>query len=126
MHTRSRIQKEDYLMAFSYAFSLIMLINDLLRNAIILSGVARSTGRNPPPLRKGKGCCRKMMLFPKALLLRTTFPKIVKNSIFLLNFYPKFSKTSQNFSTISVFRPNTGKINSWFATLTEIYATNIF
>ena len=38
-----------------------------------------------------------MMLFPKALFLVTTFPKIVKNSIFLLNFYQKFLKVSQQF-----------------------------
>ena len=33
-----------------------------------------------------------MVLFPKALFLATTFPKVGKNSIFLLNFYQKFSK----------------------------------
>ena len=38
-----------------------------------------------------------MMLFPKALFLATTFPKIVKNSIFPLNFYQKFLKISQQF-----------------------------
>ena len=44
-----------------------------------------------------------MMLFPKAPFLATTFPKIGKNSIFLLNFYQKFSKISQNFPTICDF-----------------------
>ena len=38
----------------------------------------------------------KMMLFPKALFLVTNFLKIVKNSIFLLNFHETF----QNFSEI--------------------------
>ena len=49
--------------------------------------------RPPPKLKK---CCRKMMLFPKALFLATTFSKVDKNSIFLLNFY-------QNFLYISIF-----------------------
>ena len=52
-------------------------------------------GKNPP-LRNGTNCCRKMMLFPKALFLASTFPKVAKNSIFLLNFYPKFSKFPNN------------------------------
>ena len=55
-----------------------------------------------------------MMLFPKALFLATTFPKIVKNSIFKLNFYLKFSKISQNFPAIGVFRPNARKLNGGF------------
>ena len=54
------------------------------------------------------------MLFPKALFLATTFPKLAKNLIFLLNFYHKFSKFSQNFPTICVFRPNARKGNAWF------------
>ena len=41
-----------------------------------------------------------MILFSKALFLATTFPKIVKNSIFLLNYYQIFSKISKNFPTI--------------------------
>ena len=32
---------------------------------------------------------RKSMLFPMALFLATTFPKIAKNAIFLLNFHQK-------------------------------------
>ena len=51
--------------------------------------------RERPPARNGKNCCRKMMLFPRALFIATTFPKIVKNSIFRLNFYQKFLKISQ-------------------------------
>ena len=38
-----------------------------------------------------------MVLFPKALFLATTFPKLAKNSIFLLNFFQKFLKVSQQF-----------------------------
>ena len=38
-----------------------------------------------------------MMLFPKALFLATTFPKIYKNSIFLMNFYLKNFKIFQQF-----------------------------
>ena len=41
-----------------------------------------------------------MMLFPKALFLATSFPKIDKNSIFLMNFYQKiinFLKISKQF-----------------------------
>ena len=55
-----------------------------------------------------------MMVFPKALFLATTFPKIDKNSIFLMNFYQKISKFSQNFQTIYIFRPNARKSNAGF------------
>ena len=55
-----------------------------------------------------------MMLFPKALFLATTFPKVTQNAIFLLNLYPEFSEFSQNFQTICVFRPNARKVNAWF------------
>ena len=55
-----------------------------------------------------------MMLFPKAPFLVTNFPKIIKNSIFLLNFHQKFSTFSRKFPTICVFRPNARKINAWF------------
>ena len=68
-----------------------------------------------PPLQKWwKPFCRKTMVFPKGLFFAATFPKIVKNSIFLLKFYQKFSKISQNFPTC-VFRPNMRKINALFA-----------
>ena len=53
-------------------------------------------GEFPPPPRNRKKCCRKMMLFPMALFLVTNFPKITKNSIFLLNSHQKFSKFSNN------------------------------
>ena len=55
-----------------------------------------------------------MMLFPKALFLATTFPKINKNSIFLMNFNQKSSKISHNLPTIYIFRPNARKINAGF------------
>ena len=63
-----------------------------------------------------------MMLFPKALYLATTFQKMIKNSIFPLNFYQKFSKISQNFPTNCVFRPNARKINAWFLKTFRKYA----
>ena len=62
------------------------------------------------------------MLFPKTLFLATTFPKIVKNSIFQLNYYQRFSKFSQNFPTIRVFCPNARKVNACFVKFFEKYA----
>ena len=55
-----------------------------------------------------------MMVFPKALFLATTFPKIAKNWIFLMNFYQKISKFSQNFPKLCIFRPNARKGNAGF------------
>ena len=55
-----------------------------------------------------------MVLYPKALFLATTFSNVAKNSMFLLNFYQKFSKFSENFQTSCVFRPDAGNINAWF------------
>ena len=78
--------------------------------------------REGPPPRNGKNCCRKRMLFPKALFVATTFPNIVNNSIFLLNFYQNLSKISQKFTTIRGFRPNAQKINVWFVNFFEKYA----
>ena len=63
-----------------------------------------------------------MVLFPKALFLATTIPKLAKNLIFLLNFYQRFSKFSQNFPTISVFRPNARKCNACFVKFFWKYA----
>ena len=62
-------------------------------------GAARGGNRERPPPEIEKNCCRKMVLFPKVLFLATTFPKLTKISIFLLNFYQQFS---QNFQTMSV------------------------
>ena len=54
------------------------------------------------------------MLFPKALFLSATFPKIVKNLIFLLNFYQKFLKISQQFEFFVQTREKlTGIIIFW-------------
>ena len=63
-----------------------------------------------------------MVLFPKALFLATTFAKVAKNSIFILNFYQKFSKFSQHFQTICVSRPNARKINALFVMFFDKYA----
>ena len=57
-----------------------------------------------------------MMLFPKALFLATAFPEIDKNAIFLMNFYQKISKFSQNFPTIYIFLPNAREINAGLLT----------
>ena len=50
-----------------------------------INGIAGVKGGKSP--RNGKNCSRKMMLFAEALFVATTFPKILKNSIFLLNFH---------------------------------------
>ena len=63
-----------------------------------------------------------MMLFPKALFLATTFPKIAKYSILPLNFYQMFSKISQNCTTIYIFRPNGEKGTLRFVNYFEKYA----
>ena len=63
-------------------------------------GAARGGNIGNVPPRNGTKCFRKMMLFPRALFLATTFLKIAKNSIFILNFYQNFAKTSQNSPTI--------------------------
>ena len=62
------------------------------------------------------------MLFLKALFLATTFPKVAKNSLFLLNFYQKLLKFSQSIQTICVSRPNARKINGWSVKLFGKYA----
>ena len=67
------------------------------------SGVAKENTPKPPPPEIGKNCCRKI-LFQKALFL-ITFPQIVKNTTFPLNFH---QKNSQQF----VFRPNVRKYNA--------------
>ena len=48
-----------------------------------------------------------MMLFPKALFLASTFPKIVKKSIFLLNSDQKFLT---NFPTIRALRQTSERL----------------
>ena len=86
----------------------------------ICTAQGRTQGGFPPPP-KPKKCCRKMVLFPKALFLVTNFRKI-KNSIFLRNFYQKISKFSENFPTICVFRQNAQKMNAQFVNLFVKYA----
>ena len=73
-------------------------------------------------MRSRKNCSKYQELFLGAakggtgnvLFLATTFRKLAKNLIFLLHFYQKISKFSQNFPTICVFRPNARKSNAWF------------
>ena len=79
---------------------------------------AWNTGTVPPP-EIGKNCCRNLVLFSKALYLATPFPEIIEKLFFLLRFLPKFSKFSQNFPTICVFRPNAQKRNAEFVNLFE-------
>ena len=64
-------------------------------SSIFISGAGRggTHGTFPPKLDK---CCRKMILFPKALFLAKTFPKRDKNLMFLMNFYQKVSKSANN------------------------------
>ena len=59
-----------------------------------------------------------MVLFSKALFLVTNFPKIIKNSIFILSFHQKFS---QNFNTCH-FSSKARKSNAWFDNFFENYA----
>ena len=79
-----------------------------------LSPIERATSRGwgtqGTSPRNWKNCCWKMMLFPKPVYLATTFPKVAKNPISLLNYYQKFTNFSQNFPTICVFCPNAKKI----------------
>ena len=63
-----------------------------------------------------------MVLFPQALFLATPIPKLAKNAIFLLNLYQKISNFSQNFQTISIFRPKARKSNTWFVKFFWKYA----
>ena len=82
-------------------------------NPDITIGAARGEHRERSP-RNGKNCCRKMMLFPKALFLATTFPKIDKNSIFLMNFFKKFQNFLKNYPNNYAFRQNALKLNAGF------------
>ena len=73
-----------------------------------IGAASGNTGNVPHEMEKN--CCRKTMLFPKALFFPTTFPKIVKNSSFLSNFYLKnfkiFSKIPNNLYFSSKFAKN--------------------
>ena len=67
-------------------------------------------GRGNIPSRELEKLLLKMMLFSKALFFSTPFPKIVKNSIFLLNFYFKKFTSFSKCPKICIFRPNPRKI----------------
>ena len=86
----------------------------------------RNIGNSPPPRHththtRNRKSCWKMMLFPTAPFRATTFPKLVKNSIFLLNVNQTFSSFSK-FPNNLCFHPNTRKINAGFVNLFETYA----
>ena len=69
---------------------------------IHIKGVARGKeGKSPSP--NWKYCCRKMMLFPKALFLVTNFRKNINIKKQKINFLIEFS--SRNFEILSKF-PN--------------------
>ena len=74
----------------------------LMRGAVAYAGGIG--GSNPRPGKNG----RKMRLFPKALFLATPFPKIDKNSFFLLNFHQNFQNFLKN-SQLVVFFVQTRK-----------------
>ena len=104
-------QSRAKLLSMSF-FTSYFIQSKLIVGILSIGAARRGTQGTSPPPRNWKNCCRKMMLFPKALFLATTFPKIDKNSILLMNFYQKISKFSQNFQTISILRPNARKINA--------------
>ena len=89
---RSKFLATCYLRIFAFG--------DILETETKVNCQWRSQGgehaeRSPPP-RNRKNCCRKMMLFAKALFLATNFTKLAKNSIF----YWIFIKNFQTFSKI--------------------------
>ena len=63
-----------------------------------------------------------MALFPNGLFLATAFPKIAKNSIFLLNFYQKFSKFSKISKQFVFFVQTREKLTHGFLNIFEKYA----
>ena len=80
-----------------------------------------SQGRSERERRKspnGEKLLEKIDLISKGSIFSKRFPKLVKNSIFLLNFDQNFLKFSQNFQTVCIFRPKarkiSAKINAWF------------
>ena len=82
-------------------------------------GAARgNTGKVPAPMEKivaEKWCYFRLHYFSNYL------PKLVKNSIFLLNFYQKLRKLS-HYSHHCVVRPNARKMIAWFVKSFERYA----
>ena len=76
-----------------------------LKNAETFKGVARGErGEIPTHPRNGKNCCRKMVLFPKALFLVTNFRKKIKNKNKKFKFSKEFS--SKNYKIFSKFPNN--------------------
>ena len=73
-----------------------------------------------------KNSCRKIKVFPKALFLATTFPKIDTNLIFLFNFYQIFAKFLKNFPALCIFRPNREKLTKALKTFVENILKNPF
>ena len=51
------------------------LILKLIKTMCMHQGRSQGEGGKSPPPRNRKDCCRKMVLFPKALFLVTNFPK---------------------------------------------------
>ena len=96
-----------------YKNFLKQIFNFLLRFGKVswMTGVRRRVrgGLNPPP-RTGRNCCRKMLLFPKALFLATTFPKNRKIQFFYWIFIKNFEKFLTIFPTICVFRQKREKV----------------
>ena len=84
-----------YIRIFRYSLRIRHRFDKFSAQRYTVAPPGGNTGNVPPPEIE-KNCCRKMMLFPKALFLATTFPKIDKNSIFLMNFYQKISKIPNN------------------------------
>ena len=78
----------------------------------------RQGERSSPEMEK----CRNLMLFPTALFLVTTYPKLFKIQIFLLNFHRKISRFSQDFPTTCIFNTNARNINAAFLKFFEKYA----
>ena len=85
-------------------------------------GRSQGEGGNLPQPKK---CCRKMVLFPKALFLVTNLPKKIKNKKIPF-FYRIFIKNFQNFLWIyqqfAFFVQTRKKINAWFLKFFEKYA----
>ena len=78
-------------------------------------------GEISPPPRDGKHCCRKMMLFSKALFLVTNFPKIILKFNFSFGFLSKTFQVFLIFPKICVSRPNPRKISAFFLQSFEKY-----
>ena len=76
---------------------------------------------NLRPLPKPKNCC-KMMLFPKALFLVRTFPKIVKKFKFPIEFSSKIFKIFSKFPNNVFFIQTREIITHGLLTSLKIYS----